>query len=84
MLRSVCYDRWDILVCSKALRKDSDGSIILAWKILREFESRYWNVLLMGIEPEVRKLGLVAAKQHNLEWGMSPLSLVPNYFAPRD
>jgi len=38
VLRSINYDRWDILICFQAVRKDSDGSFILAWKMLRQFD----------------------------------------------
>jgi hypothetical protein len=38
ILRSIGYDTSDVLVCFQALRKDEDGSWILAWRLLREYE----------------------------------------------
>jgi hypothetical protein len=37
VLRSVNYDRSDILVCFQLVRRDSDGTYILLWKMLQEF-----------------------------------------------
>jgi hypothetical protein len=37
LLRSISYDRSDILVGLKVARKDSDGSLIIAWKLLNRF-----------------------------------------------
>jgi hypothetical protein len=36
-LRSINYSRWDVLVVFNITRKDADGSLILAWKVLRTF-----------------------------------------------
>lgn len=36
-LRSISYDRSDLLVAFQALRKDEDGSMVLLWKILKRF-----------------------------------------------
>jgi hypothetical protein len=36
-LRSVNYDYSDVLVAFRVLRKDSDGSVVLLWKMLQEF-----------------------------------------------
>lgn len=36
-LRSVNYDRSDLLVVFHIVRKDADGSIILLWKLLKEY-----------------------------------------------
>ena len=36
-LRSVCYRTSDVLVVFRATRLDADGSLILAWKVLRKF-----------------------------------------------
>jgi hypothetical protein len=36
-LRSVCYDTSDVLVVFRVTRLDTDGSLILAWKLLRKF-----------------------------------------------
>ena len=37
LLRSISYDTSDVLVGFKVVRKDSDGSLILAWKLLNRF-----------------------------------------------
>lgn len=37
ILRSISYDRFDVLVAFRVVRKDSDGSLILLWKKLKEF-----------------------------------------------
>ena len=37
VLRSVDYDRSDTLVAFRVLRKDADGSVVLLWKVLKEF-----------------------------------------------
>jgi hypothetical protein len=37
LLRSVSYDVSDVLVGFKVVRKDSDGSLVLAWKLLNKF-----------------------------------------------
>jgi hypothetical protein len=39
LLRSISYDRSDILVGLKVVRKDSDGSLIIAWKLLNKFST---------------------------------------------
>ena len=39
LLRSIAYDRTDVLVAFNIVRKDSDGSLIIAWKLLRTFQS---------------------------------------------
>jgi hypothetical protein len=36
-LRSVSYDASDVLVVFRITRQDTDGSLILAWKVLRKF-----------------------------------------------
>ncbi len=36
ILRSVNYERSDVLVAFRVVRKDTDGSLILAWKMLRK------------------------------------------------
>ncbi|HZI20038.1 MAG TPA: hypothetical protein VEY09_15745 [Pyrinomonadaceae bacterium] len=36
-LRAVSYERADVLVVFRVVRQDSDGSVVLLWKILREF-----------------------------------------------
>ncbi len=38
ILRSVGYDVSDVLVAFRVLRKDADGSLILAWKMLKKYE----------------------------------------------
>lgn len=35
LLRSIDYDRTDVLVAIRVVRKDSDGSVIIAWKLLK-------------------------------------------------
>jgi len=37
ILRSISYDRFDVLVAFRVVRQDSDGSVILVWKKLKEF-----------------------------------------------
>jgi hypothetical protein len=37
LLRSISYSRADILVALQVVRKDSDGSVIIAWKLLKNF-----------------------------------------------
>jgi hypothetical protein len=37
LLRSISYDRSDILVSFRVIRKDSDGSVIIAWKLLKNY-----------------------------------------------
>jgi hypothetical protein len=38
ILRSVDYGNSDVLVAFRVVRKDADGSLILAWKMLKRFE----------------------------------------------
>ena len=38
LLRSIDYEQSDVLVCFQAIRKDEDGSWILAWRMLKKFE----------------------------------------------
>ena len=38
LLRSINYGTSDVLVCFQAMRKDDDGSWILAWRLLKEYE----------------------------------------------
>ncbi|HZE73127.1 MAG TPA: hypothetical protein VE135_26755 [Pyrinomonadaceae bacterium] len=37
LLRSISYGRTDILVAFRVVRKDADGSVILAWKLLKKY-----------------------------------------------
>ncbi len=37
LLRSVNYNRADLLVAFKVVRKDSDGSLIIVWKLLKNY-----------------------------------------------
>ncbi len=37
VVRSISYDRFDVLVAFRVVRKDTDGSLILLWKKLKEF-----------------------------------------------
>jgi hypothetical protein len=36
-LRSVNYDRSDLLVAFRVVRKDTDGSVVLLWKVLKKY-----------------------------------------------
>jgi hypothetical protein len=37
VLRSISYNRSDLLVALKVVRQDTDGSLIIAWKLLKKF-----------------------------------------------
>lgn len=37
LLRSIVYDRTDVLVALRVVRKDTDGSVIIAWKRLKNY-----------------------------------------------
>jgi len=37
ILRSLNYDQWDVLVAFRVTRQDTDGSLILLWKLLKTF-----------------------------------------------
>jgi hypothetical protein len=37
LLRSISYDESDVLVGLQVVRKDSDGSVVIAWKLLNKF-----------------------------------------------
>jgi hypothetical protein len=37
LLRSINYDYTDVLVAFRVVRKDTDGSLIIAWKLLKRF-----------------------------------------------
>ena len=37
LLRSINYDDSDVLVAFRTVRKDTDGSVIIAWKLLKRF-----------------------------------------------
>jgi hypothetical protein len=37
LLRSIGFYKSDVLVGFKVLRKDSDGSVIIAWKLLHSY-----------------------------------------------
>ncbi|HSB10926.1 MAG TPA: hypothetical protein VLM38_15675 [Blastocatellia bacterium] len=39
--RSISYDRFDVLVAFRIVRRDTDGSLILLWKKLKEFPTPY-------------------------------------------
>lgn len=41
ILRSISYERFDVLVAFRVVRQDTDGSVILLWKKLREFPIPY-------------------------------------------
>jgi hypothetical protein len=38
LLRSIVYDRYDVLVAIKVVRQENDGSVTIAWKLLKKFE----------------------------------------------
>lgn len=40
LLRSIVYDESDVLVALRVARQDNDGSVIIAWKLLKDFRSR--------------------------------------------
>lgn len=40
LLRSINYDESDVLVAFQVARRDNDGSVIIAWKLLKEFTPR--------------------------------------------
>lgn len=37
LLRSIGYEHSDVLVAFKVLRKDFDGSVVLQWKLLKQY-----------------------------------------------
>jgi hypothetical protein len=37
LLRSISFDRSDVLVAFRVVRKDTDGSIIILWKLLKKY-----------------------------------------------
>lgn len=37
LLRSIVYERSDVLVAFRVVRKDTDGSVIIAWKLLKRY-----------------------------------------------
>lgn len=37
LLRSINYDETDVLVAFRVVRQDSDGSVIIAWKLLKNY-----------------------------------------------
>jgi hypothetical protein len=37
LLRSIVYRKSDVLVAFRVVRKDTDGSVIIAWKVLKEY-----------------------------------------------
>lgn len=43
VLRTISFDRADILVAFKIHRKDTDGSLIIFWKLLEQFEKPMLN-----------------------------------------
>jgi hypothetical protein len=40
LLRSINYDESDVLVALRVARQDDDGSVIVAWKLLKDFARR--------------------------------------------
>lgn len=41
LLRSINYGESDVLVAFRVVRRDDDGSVIIAWKLLADFRSRH-------------------------------------------
>jgi hypothetical protein len=41
VLRSISYNRFDVLVAFRVVRQDTDGSVVLLWKKLREFSTPF-------------------------------------------
>ena len=39
LLRSISYDQSDVLVALRVVRKDGNGSMIIAWKLLRQYHA---------------------------------------------
>jgi len=37
LLRSISFDRTDVLVALRVIRKDTDGSLILAWRLIKKY-----------------------------------------------
>jgi hypothetical protein len=37
LLRSISYEESDVLVALRVVRKDADGSLIIAWKLLKTY-----------------------------------------------
>ena len=37
LLRSIVYDKYDVLVAFQVVRQESDGSVTIAWKLLKKF-----------------------------------------------
>lgn len=40
LVRSIVYNESDVLVAFRVARRDDDGSVIIAWKLLKDFHSR--------------------------------------------
>ena len=38
LLRSIVYDRYDVLVAFQVVRQEGDGSVTIAWKLLKKFD----------------------------------------------
>ena len=41
ILRSISYDRFDVLIAFRVVREDTDGSLVLLWKKLKEFPTPF-------------------------------------------
>lgn len=41
IVRSIGYDRFDVLVAFRVVRQDQDGSLVLVWKKLKEFPTPF-------------------------------------------
>jgi hypothetical protein len=48
VLRSINYDRSDVLVAFRVVREDADGSLILLWKLLKKFPAPELNRISAG------------------------------------
>lgn len=38
LLRSIVYDKYDVLVAFQVVRQENDGSVTIAWKLLKKFD----------------------------------------------
>ena len=52
LLRSISYGRSDLLVAFRVTRKDSDGSVILAWKLLNQYSKPGFDRVLYLNSPD--------------------------------
>ena len=52
LLRSISYGRSDLLVAYRVTRQDSDGSVILAWKLLNQYSKPGFDRVLYLNSPD--------------------------------